>query len=81
MTIVETGAGYLGITLMARFLTLPPGGPWPSPLWLAGIRAGPTVFYQFLAVADVDTAPVAYYTSPLLPASSRFPFGFDVTPD
>jgi len=48
---------------------------------LAGIRFGSIVFYQYLAIASVDVAPVAYFTSGLLPTTARFPFGFDVTPD
>lgn len=77
----EQGEGYPGITLVARFLTPPPGGPWPVPLYLAGIRSGPIVFYQFLGFTNVNFPYAAYFTSAPLPVSARFPFGFDVEPD
>jgi hypothetical protein len=72
---------YNGITKCSPFLVLPPDGPWPEPLLLVEIRAGAIVFYQFLGFSDPDVAPVAFYTSPLLDPSARFPFGFEVEPD
>jgi hypothetical protein len=81
MNVWELGVAYRGITLVSRFLTLPPDGPWPEPLYLARVTEGSIHFYQFLALADPDFAMVSYYNSPFLPVSTPFPYGFDVAPD
>lgn len=79
--VFDLGVGYPGISLVAHFHTLPTGFAEPPPLYLAGIRSGPTVFYQYLQTSNPDFPPVAVFTSGLLPTSARFPFGFNVDPD